>query len=236
MNSEAGYSGDAKSESKSSQTKSFKSTLIETGSNFIPFTQKSSQAGLADLKRFRTNTTVVDYLDWSTPEMARVAAWGLGGVTWKPRQPGQKGLRILCLDGGGTRGVYTIAIMKELMERIGTRYPHEVFDMVCGTSTGAIIAALLVIKKVSIDEVEKVYDELLSRVFGAGSNFKLAFDTAYYDESVLEKVLYEMCGDELLIDCNKNDCPRTFFVSLKMESMPPTPMIWRNYNYPAEQV
>lgn len=49
--------------------------------------------------------------------MARVASWGLGGVQWKGRQPGQKGLRILSFDGGGTRGVLSVAMLKELMMR-----------------------------------------------------------------------------------------------------------------------
>lgn len=40
----------------------------------------------------------------------------LGVHTWVPRQPGQKGLRILSLDGGGTRGVLTIAILREVLK------------------------------------------------------------------------------------------------------------------------
>jgi hypothetical protein len=223
-----------KNVTKTTQPKSFTSTLIESGSSLISFTQKQQDPRL-DLKRFRYSTTIVDYFDLSTPEMARIAMWGIGGVTWKPRQPGQKGLRVLSLDGGGTRGVLTIAMLKEVMDRIGTRFPHEVFDVVAGTSTGAIIAALLVMKKKSIDEAEEIYDEFVARVFGSGSNLKLAMETAFYDERELEKVLYEMVGDQLLIDSNMVDTPRCFFLSLKMESTPPTPMIWRNYNYPPDQ-
>jgi hypothetical protein len=63
-------------------------------------------------------TTIVEYKDQKAFEMARVASWALGGVQWKPRQPGQKGLRILSLDGGGTRGVLSIALLKEIMQRV----------------------------------------------------------------------------------------------------------------------
>lgn len=40
----------------------------------------------------------------------------LGIHHWTPRQPGQKGLRILSLDGGGTRGVLTIALLREVLK------------------------------------------------------------------------------------------------------------------------
>lgn len=40
----------------------------------------------------------------------------LGVHNWTPRQPGQKGLRILSLDGGGTRGVLTIALLREVLK------------------------------------------------------------------------------------------------------------------------
>ena len=40
----------------------------------------------------------------------------LGVHDWTPRQPGQKGLRILSLDGGGTRGVLTIALLREVLK------------------------------------------------------------------------------------------------------------------------
>ena len=44
-------------------------------------------------KKSYANTTVVEYRNQTSHQMARVASWGLGGVQWKGRQPGQKGLR-----------------------------------------------------------------------------------------------------------------------------------------------
>jgi hypothetical protein len=51
----------------------------------------------------------------------------LGYHEWKPRQAGQKGLRILSLDGGGTRGVMTIALLSHLIEATG----KEVRNTLC---------------------------------------------------------------------------------------------------------
>jgi len=49
-------------------------------------------------------------------------------------------LRILSLDGGGYLGLATAAFLEEVEGHFGTRC-HDQFDLFCGTSTGAIIAA-----------------------------------------------------------------------------------------------
>jgi hypothetical protein len=46
----------------------------------------------------------------------------------------QRGLRILCLDGGGTRGVLTVAVLQQMARAMG-REIYEVFDVIAGTST-----------------------------------------------------------------------------------------------------
>ena len=50
--------------------------------------------------------------------------------------------RILSLDGGGAKGFYTLGILEEIEAMTGKRL-YESFDLIYGTSTGAIIAALL---------------------------------------------------------------------------------------------
>jgi patatin-like phospholipase/acyl hydrolase len=44
----------------------------------------------------------------------------------------------------------------QLQERTGRRM-HELFDLVCGTSTGGILAAALAIRCVSLEECEEIY-------------------------------------------------------------------------------
>lgn len=46
---------------------------------------------------------------------------------------------LLSLDGGGVKGLSTLLILQELMERISRENPPkpcDVFDMIGGTSTG----------------------------------------------------------------------------------------------------
>jgi patatin-like phospholipase/acyl hydrolase len=65
-------------------------------------------------------------------------------------------LRILCLDGGGVRGLSSLHILKELMSQIRRNdesrsrqksrsplRPCDYFDLICGTGTGGILAIML---------------------------------------------------------------------------------------------
>jgi predicted patatin/cPLA2 family phospholipase len=62
--------------------------------------------------------------------------------------------RILSLDGGGAKGFYTLGVLKELEAITGPLHSH--FDLIFGTSTGAIIAALLALGK-PVKEVHELY-------------------------------------------------------------------------------
>lgn len=63
--------------------------------------------------------------------------------------------RILSLDGGGSRGVYTLGVLNEVERALGAPlYKH--FDLVYGTSTGSIIGALVSLGK-TIPEIKELY-------------------------------------------------------------------------------
>ena len=72
--------------------------------------------------------------------------------------------RILALDGGGVRGMFSLQVLARiealLRERSGRPDLRlgEAFDLVAGTSTGAIIAAFLAWGK-SVAEIEALYFE-----------------------------------------------------------------------------
>lgn len=115
------------------------------------------------------------------------------------KAPGPK--RILSLDGGGIRGAVTLGYLQKLESIIQERHQDpemrlcDYFDLIGGTSTGAIIAACLAIGK-SASEVKELYLKLGGEIFGEKkfTLFGLAFRNKY-DETPLKNALEDMFGD-----------------------------------------
>ncbi|QGZ94318.1 patatin-like phospholipase family protein [Terricaulis silvestris] len=85
------------------------------------------------------------------------------------RRPGPK--RILSLDGGGARGLLTLGVLAQLERQLGERSgdPNNFrlahyFDLIGGTSTGAIIATTLALEW-RVREVVDLYFKLLPAIF-----------------------------------------------------------------------
>lgn len=76
-----------------------------------------------------------------------------------------KKFRILALDGGGSKGFYTLGVLHELEAMLGARL-HERFDLIYGTSTGSIIGTLLALGH-SVDEIHALYKKHVPAIMGA---------------------------------------------------------------------
>ncbi|GHO73941.1 patatin [Ktedonobacter sp. SOSP1-85] len=73
-----------------------------------------------------------------------------------------KPFRVLSLDGGGSKGVYTLGVLKEV-EAAANAPLCEVFDLIFGTSTGSIITALIALGY-RIEEIENLYFTLIPKI------------------------------------------------------------------------
>lgn len=113
--------------------------------------------------------------------------------------------RILSLDGGGIRGALTLGYLKKiesvLREQEGDLklVLSDYFDLIGGTSTGAIIATCLALGK-NVDEIKDLYMDLGGKIFGKKRSFWNPLETwaylkAGYDFSDLEKSLKEALKD-----------------------------------------
>jgi patatin-like phospholipase/acyl hydrolase len=102
--------------------------------------------------------------------------------------------RVLSLDGGGAKGFYTLGALKEVEALCECRL-CEKFDLVYGTSTGAIIAALLGLGKLA-DEIESLYRLRVVSVMGEVMPHKKTV--------ALEKLAKEVFG-ELRFDAFKTN-------------------------------
>jgi len=89
----------------------------------------------------------------------------------------RKPFRVLTLDGGGMRGLYTAVLMQRLVQLFDVKYAKQTteeerllpdigmgFDMICGTSTGSILACALA-AGISINEIIKLYQNEGSAIF-----------------------------------------------------------------------
>jgi len=78
--------------------------------------------------------------------------------------------RILCLDGGGAKGFYTLGVLKEIEGLLGCPL-YKRFDMVYGTSTGAIIASLIALGY-EVDAIHDLYKKHVPSVMRASDGRK----------------------------------------------------------------
>lgn len=97
--------------------------------------------------------------------------------------------RILSIDGGGIRGVFPAQILASIEDEIGEGNIHKHFDLICGTSTGGIIALALSLG-IPAREILNLYRNNASTIFG--SKRRNFFKYASYNNKPLEDLLKEI--------------------------------------------
>ncbi len=106
--------------------------------------------------------------------------------------------KILSLDGGGIRGILTLGMLKkiETEARVVEKNPNlllgEYYDLIVGTSTGAIIASALAIGY-SVEDLIQLYQTLGKEIFGKGRKYKLlkrewTFPRSIFNENYSSKI------------------------------------------------
>lgn len=99
-------------------------------------------------------------------------------TTPEPGKPALKPYRVLSLDGGGMRGIYTAEFLERLTCYFARSRNVEAldlgkgFDLITGTSTGAIVACALAIGK-PLNDVVELYREHGPEFAGAVLRFCL---------------------------------------------------------------
>ena len=78
--------------------------------------------------------------------------------------PKGTGVRILALDGGGSRGLVALELLLAIEQRTGEKL-RDMFDLVYGTSTGAMIIFLHFLCKIELSECVKIYHKFRSVLY-----------------------------------------------------------------------
>uniref|UniRef100_T1ILI3 PNPLA domain-containing protein n=1 Tax=Strigamia maritima TaxID=126957 RepID=T1ILI3_STRMM len=146
-----------------------------------------------------------------------------------------RGIRILTIDGGGTRGVMALEILRTF-ERITNQPVHRLFDFICGVSTGAILSVLLGPMKASMDECEELYKRTSCEIFNQNTwlgTGKLVFNHAFYDTNAWVNILKKNIGECPLYETTRDaDCPKIATVSTIVNEPRLRAFLFRNYDYP----
>jgi patatin-like phospholipase/acyl hydrolase len=135
-----------------------------------------------------------------------------------------KKFRILSIDGGGIRGLIPAKVLAELEAELQKETPekklYEHFDLICGTSTGAILAIGIALG-IPAKELTKFYEDNAKYIFPRFI-FRFiprkgrAFFNAIYSNKKLLKLLREVYAntnggtDPLLNDLKANVCIPAF--------------------------
>lgn len=112
-------------------------------------------------------------------------------------------VRILSIDGGGIRGIIPAAVLTRLERSAGGFPVSRMFDLIAGTSTGAILAAALT--KPSPLPASDIFDLYMARgpeIFrrSAGSYIRPLISGPKYDAAALERSMLAAFGDATLAD------------------------------------
>lgn len=121
-----------------------------------------------------------------------------------------KKIRILSLDGGGIRGIITCVILKYIEEELRrTDHPNakigDYFDLVAGSSTGGLLAALLLVPdengkaRFSVQEALDLYAKKGETIFNVSFWEHLLNPFGLFNEKIsqksLQKQLLEVFGE-----------------------------------------
>ncbi|KAJ8263921.1 hypothetical protein GJAV_G00143100 [Gymnothorax javanicus] len=128
--------------------------------------------------------------------------------------------RLLCLDGGGIKGLVLIQMLIAL-EREAGRPVRELFDWVAGTSTGGILA-LAVVHGKSMEYLRCLYFRMKDQVFRGSRP---------YESGPLEEFLKKEFGENTKMTDVKH--PRVMVTSVLADRHPGELHLFRNYDPPA---
>lgn len=126
----------------------------------------------------------------------------------------QKVRRILCIDGGGSRGIIPAHILAHIEEQIGKPI-CQLFDLIAGTSTGGILALALTKPDVSglpeytARRLCNIYEQEIPRIFQNPRSWWGNLLTSKYKSTAFKQVVQECFGDcklnsvlcDILIPC-----------------------------------
>ncbi|MCJ1342943.1 hypothetical protein MMC31_001132 [Peltigera leucophlebia] len=108
------------------------------------------------------------------------------------------GLRILSLDGGGTRGVIIVEFMEIFQRLLGKIWRiQDLFDSAYGTSVGGLIILNLFLCRQQVSDCAKTFDTLARQLFPQSSYSKSIFSRLRH---LIRSWYYDGCHDPNVLE------------------------------------
>lgn len=123
----------------------------------------------------------------------------------------EKKYRILSIDGGGMKGIFTAYAIWRLEEEYNIKLLDH-FDMVVGTSTGALISAGLLLGRDG-KEIFDQYADKDNKIFSTKKSLTQQAKSTFFagfDHSALENELMAEFGSKKLVDLYKSSGKKDF--------------------------
>ncbi|XP_015140773.2 85/88 kDa calcium-independent phospholipase A2 isoform X1 [Gallus gallus] len=144
-------------------------------------------------------------------------------VVDSPREGERNYDRLLCLDGGGIRGLVLIQLLLAI-EKAAGRPIREIFDWIAGTSTGGILALAIVHGK-SMDYMRCLYFRMKDMVFRGSRP---------YESEPLDEFLKKEFGENTkMTDVQK---PKVIVTGTLCDRQPAELHLFRNYPAPETKI
>lgn len=106
----------------------------------------------------------------------------------------KKEFKILCIDGGGARGIYPAYILKRIQKDLKINFLEE-FDLIAGTSTGSIIAAGIA-SEIPLETICNLYENLTKNIFKPRKLPIRGFRCSKYSSENLKELLEQNFGNK----------------------------------------
>ena len=120
--------------------------------------------------------------------------------------------KILSIDGGGIKGLYSARLLERLEDQFNCHIA-DYFDLICGTSTGGLIALGLSLK-IPVKKISEFYREKGNQIFPQRNRLWRLLQQiglrSKYDNRELRKALEELFDNQTLSDSYCLLCIPTF--------------------------
>lgn len=142
----------------------------------------------------------------------------------------KKTFKILSIDGGGIKGLYSAIILEHLEEEFCKKQGYSIsdyFDMICGTSTGGLIALALSVKTPA-GQIANFYKKRGKDIFPNHNFFEKKLSAikqlvvgGKYTNKVLRNELEAILGDKTMADAHNLLCIPSFNLTKSL------PTVWK---------